>query len=257
MVLARLPLLGLVAVALLLGPPRAGGAQPAAAGAATRPLRRPAPLHASLKTDDGFVSAREVEVPSVPLGVSAEGMVGQTADGGAPGGSTRSSPTKGPTRGQPKPRPQVDKAHQDKLHEEFLSKPMDVVERNIKDQTAGSVAARIATAADTRTPPDDYYMCAQVYIKELGERTPLIHSLCTWWVQTREDAPEAAPPAQSALKDSQGLMCKQIRKPRQCYRFNGDPFLQHPRLNDFTKHCTMSCLGKTKAGSRDGIGGGE
>eukprot|EP01043_Picozoa_sp_COSAG02_P008357 COSAG02_NODE_266_length_26580_cov_9.209207_5_plen_263_part_00 len=262
MVLARLPLLGLVAVGLLLAPAWAGGAQLAAAGAAARPLRRPAPLHASLKTDDGFGSAREVEVPSVPLGVSAEGMIGQaragqTADGAAPGGSTRSSLTKGLTRGQPQPRPQVDKAHLDKLHEEFLGKPADVVERNIKDQTAGSVAARIATAADTRTPPDDYYMCAQVYIQELGQRTPLIHSLCTWWVQTREDAPEPLPPAQSALTDSQGLMCKQIRKPRQCYRFDGDPFLQHPRLNDFTKHCTMNCLGKMTAGSREGVGGGE
>ncbi len=258
--LGRLALLGLVAtVCVLLGPAPAGGAQQPAAGAAARSLRRPVPLHAwtrqLLKTDDDFAAAGEVEVPSVPLSVSAEGMIGQAADGGgAPSGSTRSSPTKGLSRGQPKPRPQIDKAHQDKLHEEFLSKPGDIVERNIKDQTAGSVAARIAAAALLRTPPDDYYMCAQVYMSALGERTPLIHSLCTWWSQTREDAPVAPPPAQSALTASQGLMCTQIRKPRQCYRFDGDPFLQHPRLNDFTKHCAMSCLGKTTAGSRDGMG---
>lgn len=256
MLLARFLLM--LAAAGVLGMPPTGGAQPAARAAA-RQLRRVGPLAAPLKTDD-FGAAGEVELPSLPLGVPTEGMVGraragQTVDAGAPIAGTSSRPTKDLSRGQPKPRPAVDKAHQDKLHEEFLSKPEDVVARNIKSQTEGGASARIEEASLTRTPPEDYYMCVQVYMRELGEWTPLIHSLCTWWSQAKEDAPEAEPSVRSSASHSQGLMCKQIRKVRQCFRFDGDPFLKSPRLNDFTKHCSMNCLGRTTAGSREGIGG--
>ena len=253
MLLARFLLA--LAVAGVLGVPPTGGAQPAASA---RQLRSVASL-SPLKTDD-FGAAGEVELPSLPLGVPAEAMIGrartgQPVDVGAPTDGTSSRPTKGLSRGQPKPRPAVDKAHQDKLHEEFLSKPEDVVARNIKNQVEGGTSARIEEASLTRTPPEDYYVCVQVYMRELGQWTPLIHSLCTWWSQAKEAAPEAEPSARSSASHSQGLLCKQIRKVRQCYRFDGDPFLKSPRLNDFTKHCSMNCLGRTTAGSREGIGG--
>lgn len=252
MSLVHLALLVLVAAGSL-APYAAGGTQP---DTAERPLRWLASLPA-LKSDDVAASG-EVQIALDSLGVSMEGMIGQArtgmaVDGGADSGMSRSA--KGTSRGQPKPRPSIDKAYQDKLHQEFLSKPEDVVQRNIKSQRAGSVAAKIAAASLTRTPPDDYYMCAQVYMAALGERTPLIHSLCTWWSQTKESAPEAEPPVQSRASTSVGLLCRQIRKPRQCFRFDGDAFLKHPRLNDFTKHCSLDCLGKTTAGSREGVGG--
>jgi hypothetical protein len=268
----RLALLALGAAAVLAPPPPP---QTTLSDGTARvhhsPLRRPTMMRlpaAALKSDDDDVLGEQI--PDSVAGdaggmlgmTSAEGMVGQrpgaAPDGGGgveqAGGAARGS-SKGVSRGQPKPRPLVDKVHQDKLHEEFLSKPEHVVERNIKGQTAGSVAARIEAATLTRMPPEDYYMCAQVYLKELGERTPLIHSLCTWWSQTAEDAPEREASERAAAAVPGGLLCKQIRKPRQCYRFDGDPFLRSPRLNDFTKQCSLHCLGKMTAGSREGVGG--
>ena len=158
------------------------------------------------------------------------------------------------TRGRPKPRPAIDKAFQEKAHREFLEKPVGEVERNIKGQTAGSVASRVEAADLTRTPPTDYYMCAQVYLRILGQRTDLVHSLCTWWAQNAEAAPERALSDRASGNTGGGLFCTQIRKPRQCYRFRGDPFLQHPRLNDFTKQCNIDCLGRMVDGSREGVG---
>ena len=125
---------------------------------------------------------------------------------------------------------------------EFLRKPEVDVARNIKGQEEGSVARKIALADSTRTPPPDYYLCLQVYMRGIGEQTPLIHSLCSWWSQFRS-VPHGAPGSE--------IFCNQIRKPLQCFRFRNDPFLNATRLNDFTKQCVTDCLGKIDEGKRD------
>ena len=147
----------------------------------------------------------------------------------------------GPKPGRPLASPEIPREETDVLQEEFLRKPEVDVARNIKGQEEGSVARKIALADSTRTPPPDYYLCLQVYMRGIGEQTPLIHSLCSWWSQFRS-VPHGAPGAE--------IFCNQIRKPLQCFRFRNDPFLTAPRLNDFTKQCVTDCLGKIDEGKR-------
>ena len=148
----------------------------------------------------------------------------------------------GPKPGRPLAAPEIPREETDVLQEEFLRKPEVDVARNIKGQEEGSVARKIALADSTRTPPPDYYLCLQVYMRGVGEQTPLIHSLCSWWSQFRS-VPHGAPGSE--------IFCNQIRKPLQCFRFKDDPFLNNTRLNDFTKQCVTDCLGKIDEGKRD------